>query len=101
MSVRRCFKKLDEDDILEILSEHFIEGELKGYINSHCRLFGNIGEDLRFVGAFSDDEDEYLQCDLEKLDEEMDYNGDHSFIKKNPEFQICPPVKKDDKQDKN
>jgi len=93
------FKKLDEEDILEILSEHFIEGELKGYINAHCRLFGKPGEDLRFVGAFSDDEDEYLQCDLEKVDEEMDFNGDHSFIKRNPEFQINPMFVENDCQE--
>lgn len=85
--------KLDEDDILEILVEYFQGKEKFGCLQASACLMGESGKDLRFIGAFSSDE-EKIRCDFEKIDKEMDYNGDHSFIKKNPEFWISQPSKK-------
>ena len=87
------FIKLDEDDILEILIEHFQEGSLAGYPQAQSCLLGTPGNDLRFIGVFSDDEDEFLSYNLEKIDKEIDYNGDHSFINSRSEFQIHPKRK--------
>ena len=74
MSKDYLYKKLDEDDILEIIIEYFQVNEFTGY--AHGCIFGEPGKDLRFVGAFSHDQVEHLKCDLEQLDKEMDYNGD-------------------------
>lgn len=77
---QHCFKKLDEDDILEILIEHFQDGELEDYISAQGCLLGKPNENLRFIGVFSNDDNEMLQYDLKKLDKEIDFNGDHSTL---------------------
>ena len=51
-------------------------------------LLGTPGKDLRFIGVFTDEEEDISKYDLEKIDMEMDFNGDHSFLKKHPEFYI-------------
>lgn len=82
-------KKLNEDDILEILIEYFQDNELKNYILARTKLFGVPGRDLRFVGAFAkDDSDEIINCNLEDIDKSTEYNGDHSFINDNPIFNL-------------
>ena len=82
------FKKLDADDILEIILEHFQNSE-KDCEFAKGILLGTAGKDLRFVGVFGKENDSQLKnYDLIKLDENMDYNGDHSFLKDNPDFQI-------------
>lgn len=77
-------KKLDQDDILEILIEHFQDGELKKSSYASANLFGVVGEDLRFVGVFS--KDVLNDIDLQEIDESNDYNGSHQFLKNNKDF---------------
>ena len=89
-------KKLDEDDILEILIEHFQDDELRNYMRAQACLLGKPGEELRFIGVFSNDDSATLQHDFKKLDKEIDYNGDHSFLENNLEFQIQPMDKNGD-----
>lgn len=80
--------KLDMDDIIEILIEHYYD-QFVGCVCAKGVLLGKADEDLRFVGAFGAMEnDEIRDVDLIQLDKQLDYNGDHSFLKKNPEFYI-------------
>ena len=81
--MRTVIKKLDEDDILEILIEHFQTGQ---YSYGRGKLIGTPGNDLRFVGAISCDS--LADVDLDEIDKKYDYDGDHSFIKNNPEFDL-------------
>ena len=80
--------KLNEDDILEILLEHYQETVFENSDIARGILLGSPGEDLRFIGIFGEEGDsKILQCDLQGLDEEVEFNGDHSFLVSNPEFQ--------------
>lgn len=89
MTEQYYYKKLDEDDILEILMEHFQDDELAGVELSQGCILGTPGKDLRFIGVFSKDSSEKVaNIDFEKIDETIDFNGDHSFLKSNPEFYI-------------
>lgn len=88
MSKRKIIKKLDEDDILEILIEHFQKGKFGESCGQGC-ILGTPGKDLRFIGVISKNCGEY---NLEEIDKEMDFNGDHAFLKKHPEFYIQPPT---------
>ena len=83
------YKKLNEDDILEIVMEHFLNDEFKDLSCTRCGVLGEPGKDLRFIGVFADEKSmEIFNYDLAKIDAEIDFNGDHSFLKKHPEFQI-------------
>ncbi len=80
-------KKLNEDDLLEILLEHFQEIEFKTSSFSRAILLGTPGKDLRFISIFGDEDDiELRKCNLEEIDRRCDFNGDHSFLEKNPKF---------------
>lgn len=84
-------KKLNEDDILEILIEHFWEGELKDKVTAKGLILGVPGKNLRFIGAFGNEEcDEIYNYDLEEIDKNHEFNGSHSFLEKNPDFYINP-----------
>lgn len=92
MKKKYCLMKLDEDDILKIFVEHFQGKENFGCSQARACLMGEPGKDLRFIGVFSNGEGK-IQCDFEKIDKEMDYNGDHFILKRNPEFWISQPSK--------
>ena len=78
-------KKLNQDDILEILIEHYWGGECKKLLNARATIFGTPGKDLRAICVFGNENDpEISQLDLGKIDSESDYNGDHSFLERNP-----------------
>jgi hypothetical protein len=80
--------KLNEDDIMEIVLEYFQNSDINA---EYARgiLLGTAGRDLRFVGLFGDENDQDIKgCDLVELDKNVDFNGDHSFLKNNPDFQI-------------
>jgi hypothetical protein len=89
-------KKLNEDDILEIVLEHYQEQkEFKGMVKTKGQLFGTPGKDLRFIGVYGDDTaDEIFNYDLEEIDKKQDYNGDHSFFDRHPDFLIPSNQKK-------
>lgn len=92
MDRKICYKKLDEDDILEILIEHFQNGEFSDFISARGCILGKPGDDLRFVGVFSKSDKQVLDHDLEELDKEINYNGDHAFLKTHPEYNLDPEV---------
>lgn len=86
---KHLVKKLEEDDILEIVMEHFQESNNLNYARG--KFYGEANSNLRFVGIFGDEgDDEIKVCDLEKLDETMEFNGDHELLKSNPLFQLNP-----------
>ena len=87
------YKKLDEDDILEILLENFQDSKKTAF--GRGVLLGTIGKDLRFVGVFGKVNDEKIRkCNLEEFDRQNDFNGDHKFLKEHPEFEIKNSNKK-------
>lgn len=74
----RMLFKYNEDDILEILSEHL--AEVSGYekFRSRAILLGKPDKDLRLLCVVGDLEDEEIDnIDLEELDKNMDFNGTH------------------------
>ena len=82
-------KKLNEDDILEILLEYFQENEFKDFPNSRGLLIGEPGKDLRFICIFGKEDNSIIKnCDLSELDKTFDYNGDHSFLDYHPQFKF-------------
>ena len=80
------YMKLDADDIMEILLEYYQEQ----FEDSECAkgmFLGTPDHELRFVAAFASMEnDEICKVDLRNVDKNMDYNGEHSFLRKNPNF---------------
>ena len=90
---KKFVKKLDEDDVLEILIEHFQRGKQKKFIGN-ARFFGSAGQDLRVVIVLNDDESENF--DLAEIDRNTDFNGDHSFLNNHPEFDLSKHLKKED-----
>jgi len=82
-------KKLNQDDILEIILEHFQDIELKNAVVASGDILGTPGKDLRFIGAFGDETcEEIYSYDLEQIDNEYEFNGDHAFLEKNPHFYL-------------
>ena len=73
----RKFIKYNEDDILEILTEYLAEKEGFETFQSRAIFFGPPGKDLRLIGVIDELESELTDINLEKIDESMDYNGDH------------------------
>jgi len=73
---KRKVIKLNEDDILEILIEHFQTNNKVE--NAKGILFGESGKDLRFVGVFGSINDiDIGRIDLGEVDKDMEFNGDH------------------------
>ena len=87
--------KLNEDDILEILLEHYYQNKNCAFLPfSRGILFGTPGEDLRFIGVYGQEEDSSVAgCDLAEIDKTADFNGSHSFLEKNPQFYWKPPYR--------
>jgi len=82
-------KKLDEDDILEILLKYFPEINDRSTPLSRGILLGKPGEDLRFIGVYGNENDNgFKSLNLKEIDAQYSFNGDHSFLKNNPSFFI-------------
>lgn len=82
------FIKLDSDDIMEILLEYYQERFEDSELSKGIFL-GAPDKDLRFIAVFGKEEDDEIQnIDLEKIDSQMNYNGEHAFLKNNPDFYI-------------
>ncbi len=87
MKKKIMIKKLNEDDILEILLAHYQDQkQYKDFKNTRGLLLGEPGKDLRFIGVFVNEAaNEIFHYDLEAIDREQDFNKDHSFFEKYPE----------------
>lgn len=80
--------KLDKDDILEILLEHF-QDQFEDAEYAEGIILGTSEKELRFIGVFGNyDNDEIRNVNLEEVDRNMEYNGDHAYVKKHPELWI-------------
>ena len=88
MNKKIHYVKIDMEDILDILIEHFYS-QFEDTDVANGIILGTPDKELRFVGAFSKYEDTQVSdIDLKKLDESMDYNGEHAFLKNNPQFYL-------------
>lgn len=86
-------KKLDEDDILEILIESFQTGKFS--ISEGCaKFYGEPGKDLRAVIVIN--RGAHKEFDLDEIDKNTEYNGDHYFLSKHPEFDLSKLFVKDE-----
>ena len=82
-------KKLNQDDILEIILEYFQENEMKDVVITKGDILGVPGRDLRFVGAFGDETcEEIYNYDLQEIDEKHEFNGSHAFLENNSDFYL-------------
>jgi len=80
-------KKLNENDIYSIVIEYLTENEVH-LPKLRAVFLGEPSKDLRLVVVYSDDEDKLKDCSLEEIDKQCDYNGEHSFLKNNPEYHV-------------
>jgi len=80
-------KKINEDDILEILLEYLQETEFKDTVSSRGMILGTPGSDLRFISIFGN-EFNLKKYNLEEIDSNQDFNVDHSFLENNPQFHL-------------
>ena len=82
------YVKLDIDDIIEIILEHFQE-QFENSEYAKGIILGSPDNELRFIGAFGNQNNhELAHINLEEIEKNMDYTGDHSFLKNNPDFFI-------------
>lgn len=79
MKEKYFIKKLDQDDIMEIVTEYFLEKEYSGCVSTKACLLGVPGQDLRLIAVFSKG-DKRIQCDFEDIDKTVDYNGSHAVF---------------------
>lgn len=82
---KRFVKKLNEDDILEILIEHF---QKKKYSKSegYAKFYGMPGHDLRAVIVVT--RESCSDIDLDEIEKTIEYNGDHFFLSEHSEFDL-------------
>lgn len=69
--------KLNQDDIMEIVSEHIAEKCKKRCFQTKSLILGEPGKDLRMLIAVGNSKDRLDFDTLYELDETMPYNGDH------------------------
>lgn len=81
------FFKYNEDDILEILTEHLALEHGFDEFYARAIIVGKPRENLRMVAAIGESEDNSIaKDDLNKVDEDIDFNGPHANVKHiNPE----------------
>ena len=75
------FYKLCEDEILDIINDYLCQ--INNYENSQSKLLilGTPNKDLRVLAAITpNSEDQLDELDLEKVDEELEYNGEKSSL---------------------
>ncbi|MEQ2525780.1 hypothetical protein WMO40_03620 [Bacillaceae bacterium CLA-AA-H227] len=78
MASKRKIFKYNEDDILEILSEYLAEAYGFDTFQSNVILIGESNKNLRMIAVIGDLEDDDIRnIDLDKLDNEMEFNGSH------------------------
>jgi hypothetical protein len=70
------FIKLSEDDVLEIILEHYQE-KMSSESFATASFLGNPGQNLRLVGVISDLDGVGYKFDFEEIDKSIDFTGDH------------------------
>lgn len=76
---RRKIFKLNEDDVLEILTEHLaLENGFKTFA-SRGMLLGTLDKNFRAVVVIGDlDDDDVASLDLTSIDKDTKFNGTHT-----------------------
>ncbi len=79
--MKRKVYKYNQDDILEILTEHLAEKGGFNTFQSRAILLGSPDKNLRLITVVGElDDDDINDIDLDELDKSMDYNGTHSNL---------------------
>jgi hypothetical protein len=84
--------KLNEDDVLEILTEYLAKESGYGTFNARAILLGTPCVDLRAIVIIGELEDESIDLmDLDKMDREIKYTGTHSAeqLLSYPGYDVC------------
>lgn len=71
--------KLNEDDILEIVSEYVAEKTKISEFTAKSIILGTPSKDLRMIIAV--DNSDLSHVDLTEADSMIDFNGEHSSVK--------------------
>lgn len=80
--MKRQYFKLNEDDILGIVSDYLSTQVAFETFDSKLQFIENEQGDYRIIAAYGELEDEGIaSLDFEKLDEELDFNGERSMMK--------------------
>ncbi|QOR65954.1 hypothetical protein IM538_19445 [Cytobacillus suaedae] len=91
--MKRKVYKYNQDDILEILTEHLAEEGGFETFQSKAIFLGTPGKDLRLITVVGElDDDDINEIDLDEIDKSMDYNGSHSDLDES--FYLNPNDKK-------
>lgn len=80
--------KLNEDDLLEIIIDYCYD-QCPELSSAHAVFLGESGKDLRCIAVL--DDDEFLKVtdeQIKDIDENKEFNGDHSFLENHPEFYL-------------
>ena len=78
--------KLDVDDIMEILLEHY-QQQFRDAEYATGKFLGTPDNELRFIAMFGNYDDPNMHdVNFEKLDKRINYNGEHAFLRNNPDF---------------
>ena len=77
------YEKLNEEDIQEIVMEYLQEKH--NLASAQIIMLGNVGDDLRCVCALK--ESVFSKpLNLEEVDKQIDFTGDHEWLKKHSDF---------------
>lgn len=76
--MKRQYFKYNQDDILEILTEHLAETNGFDTFSSRATLIVDDDDNVRLVAAIGELDDEKIRnINLNELDETLEYNGTH------------------------
>lgn len=80
MIAKRQYFKLSEDDILGIVSDYLSTQVDFGTFNSKISFIENEERQYRMIAVYGELEDDEIDTvDFEKLDKELDFNGERSL----------------------
>lgn len=79
------YKKLCEDDILEIITEYY--QTIENCPNARACLIGNNSDNIRAIIVLGKEDEDLNNYDLKEIDRKISFNGEHSYLENNPE--IC------------
>lgn len=82
MAAKRQYFKLSEDDVLGIVSDYLSTQVDFDTFNSKISFIDNEEQQYRMIAVYGELEDDEIDTvDFEKLDKELDFNGERSLNK--------------------
>lgn len=83
MKDKIIYEKLNEEDMQEIVMEYLQEKH--NLSSAQIIMLGSVGKDLRCVCALK--ENVFSKpLNLEEVDKQIDFTGDHEWLKKHSDF---------------